>query len=68
MQARARLFFERSKLRILNLSQNRITELKDIARLAKLKHLSNICLGNNPFARRSWYRYTLINHMSRSLQ
>ncbi|XP_048469673.1 centriolin isoform X1 [Rhincodon typus] len=50
-------------LRILNLKQNNITSLQDIAKLKPLKELTSLTLANNPIARLPHYRLYVIYHL-----
>ena len=63
--ARVKSFFEKSSLRVLNLSQNRIQDLKDVYRLGELKELRSVALAQTPFSRKSWYRHQLISQIPR---
>ncbi|XP_072422178.1 centriolin isoform X3 [Chiloscyllium punctatum] len=50
-------------LRILNLKQNNITSLQDVAKLKPLKELTSLTLANNPVARLPHYRLYVIYHL-----
>ncbi|XP_067868451.1 centriolin [Heterodontus francisci] len=50
-------------LRVLNLKQNNITSLQDIAKLKPLKELTSLALADNPLARLPHYRLYVIYHL-----
>ncbi|CAD7952253.1 unnamed protein product [Amoebophrya sp. A120] len=56
-------WFRSVRLKVLNLAFNRIQELRDVGRINELRGLHTVSLINNPFARKHWYRYQLINHV-----
>ncbi|CAD7972379.1 unnamed protein product [Amoebophrya sp. A25] len=60
--SRRHTWFRTVRLKVLNLAFNRIQELRDVGRISELRGLHTVSLVNNPFSRKNWYRYQLINH------